>query len=95
MLCVQCGPPLGLGFDDSSYTYDGALDRPRFGQGTALRIARSDVEDAILGGHDRCVRNACPADWLVQSGQLVVAYNYPEGDDNDRVGGHAMEAGLA
>jgi len=46
-----------------------------------LGIARSDVEDAILSGHDRRVRNARAADWLVQSGRLVVAYNYPAGDD--------------
>jgi hypothetical protein len=44
-------------------------------------IARLDVEDAILSGHDRRVRNARAADWLVQSGRLVVAYNHPEGDD--------------
>jgi uncharacterized protein YuzE len=37
-------------------------------------ISRSDVEDAVLGGHDRRVRNARAADWFVQSGRLVVAY---------------------
>jgi hypothetical protein len=46
-----------------------------------LGIARFDVEDAILGGHDSRVRNARAADWLVQSGRLVVAYNHPDGDD--------------
>jgi hypothetical protein len=45
-----------------------------------LGISRSDVEDAILTGHDRRVRNVRAADWLVQSGRLVVAYNHPEGD---------------
>jgi hypothetical protein len=46
-----------------------------------LGIPGSDVEDAILSGHDGRVRNARAADWLVQSGRLVVAYNHPEGDD--------------
>jgi hypothetical protein len=45
-----------------------------------LGISRSDVEDAILTGHDRRVRNVRAAEWLVQSGRLVVAYNHPEGD---------------
>ena len=46
-----------------------------------LGVARLDVEDAILRGHDRRTRNARAADWLVQSGRLVVAYNYPEADE--------------
>jgi hypothetical protein len=46
-----------------------------------LGISRSDVEDAILGHHDRRVRNARAADWLVLSGRLVVAYNHPADDD--------------
>lgn len=46
-----------------------------------LGIARLDVEDAILSGHDRRARNARSADWLVQSGRLVVAYNHPAGDE--------------
>ena len=46
-----------------------------------LGIARLDVEDAILGGHDGRVRNARAADWLVETGRLVVAYNHPEGDE--------------
>ena len=46
-----------------------------------LGIARSDVEDAVLGGHDRRVRNVRAADWLVRSGRLVVAYNHPAGDE--------------
>lgn len=46
-----------------------------------LGISRTDVEHSILNGHDRRIRNARAADWLVRSGRLVVAYNYPAGDD--------------
>ncbi|WP_249019121.1 hypothetical protein [Conexibacter sp. S30A1] len=46
-----------------------------------LAVTRLDVEDAILDGHGRRTRNARAADWRVQVGRLVVAYNYPEGDE--------------
>lgn len=46
-----------------------------------LGIATSDIEDAILSLHEQRQRNAREADWLVQSGRLIVAYNHPEGDD--------------
>ncbi len=55
---------------------DHALAKAQF-----LGIPRSDVEDAILEHHDRRVRNARAADWLVRSGRLVVAYNHPAGDE--------------
>lgn len=46
-----------------------------------LGIPRSEVEDAILENHNRRVRNARAADWLVRTGHLVVAYNHPAGDE--------------
>jgi hypothetical protein len=46
-----------------------------------LGVSRTDVEDAILSGHDRRVRNARAADWLLETGRLVVAYNYPADDE--------------
>jgi hypothetical protein len=46
-----------------------------------LGIARADVEDAILTRHRHRSRNTRAADWLVVSGRLVVAYNYPAQDD--------------
>lgn len=45
-----------------------------------LGIARADVEDAVLAQHERRSRNTGAADWLVVSGRLAVAYNYPMGD---------------
>jgi hypothetical protein len=42
-----------------------------------LGIARADVRDAILAKHERRSRNTGAADWLVVSGRLAVAYNYP------------------
>jgi hypothetical protein len=45
-----------------------------------LGIANADVEDALLAGHESRVRNS-RADWLVRFGRLVIAYNYPEGDE--------------
>jgi hypothetical protein len=46
-----------------------------------LSIARADVEDAILAGHERRSRNTGAADWLLLSGRLAVAYNYPSDDE--------------
>ncbi len=46
-----------------------------------LGIARADVEDAILAQHERRSRNTGAADWLVVSGRLAVAYNYPADDE--------------
>jgi hypothetical protein len=46
-----------------------------------LGYARSDVEELILTGHDARGRNTGAADWLVRSGRLVVAYNFPGADD--------------
>jgi hypothetical protein len=46
-----------------------------------LGITNADVEDALLAAHESRVRNSRAADWLVRSGRLVIAYNYPEGDE--------------
>lgn len=46
-----------------------------------LGYARSDVEGRILAGHDRRERNTGAADWLLRSGRLMVAYNFPAPDE--------------
>lgn len=46
-----------------------------------LGIARADVEDTILSQHERRTRNTGAADWLLVSGRLVTAYDYPAGDE--------------
>jgi hypothetical protein len=46
-----------------------------------LGIARGDVEDAILMHHRRRTRNTGAADWLLASGRLATAYNYPAADE--------------
>jgi hypothetical protein len=46
-----------------------------------LSIARADVEEAVLTGHERRSRNTGAADWLVESGRLAIAYNYPARDE--------------
>jgi hypothetical protein len=46
-----------------------------------LGIARVDVEAAVLTGHHQRSRNTGAADWLVVSGRLVVAYNFPADDE--------------
>lgn len=46
-----------------------------------LSIPRAHVEEAILTQHERRSRNTRAADWLVVSGRLVVAYNYPARDE--------------
>jgi hypothetical protein len=46
-----------------------------------LGIAHSDVEDAILTKHQHRTRNTGAADWLLVSGRLVTAYNYPAADE--------------
>lgn len=46
-----------------------------------LGLSTTDVEDAVLNQHEQRSRNSKAADWLVRSGRLVVAYNYPEGDE--------------
>lgn len=44
---------------------------------------RSDVEDALLAGHDRRLANTGAADWLLLSGPFAIAYNHPdEGDES-------------
>ncbi|HEX8977172.1 MAG TPA: hypothetical protein VF781_11710 [Solirubrobacteraceae bacterium] len=45
-----------------------------------LGYARSDVEDLVLTRHSHRARNTGAADWLVRSGRLVVAYNFPAAD---------------
>lgn len=47
-----------------------------------LGIARADVEDSILEGHERRARNPGAADWLLRVGRLAIAYSHPsDGDD--------------
>jgi hypothetical protein len=46
-----------------------------------LEITRSQIEDAVLMQHDRRSRNTGAADWLLVSGRLAIAYNYPAGDE--------------
>jgi hypothetical protein len=45
-----------------------------------LDYSRSDVEDLVLTRHAHRARNTGAADWLVRSGRLVVAYNFPAAD---------------
>jgi hypothetical protein len=42
-----------------------------------LRVARVDLERAVLEGHRRRTRNTGAADWLVVEGRLMIAYNHP------------------
>src|SRR5689334_6339078 len=46
-----------------------------------LGLARADVEQIVLVGHSRRVRNAGAAGWLTEGGRVVVAYNHPDGRD--------------
>lgn len=45
-----------------------------------LGVARVDVEDAVLADHEKRTRNTRAADWLLRSGRLAIAYNYPTDD---------------
>lgn len=46
-----------------------------------LGFARRDVESALLEGHRERRRNKGQARWLLTSGRLVIAYEYPDGGD--------------
>ena len=46
-----------------------------------LGVARSDIEDAVLDGHERRARNTGAADWLLLHGRYAIAYNHPADDD--------------
>lgn len=46
-----------------------------------FRRGRQDVADLVLSGHARRERNPGAADWLLRARGLVVAYNWPDGDD--------------
>ena len=46
-----------------------------------LGVARTTVEDAVLERHAKRTVNRGAARWRVSSGRLVVAYDYPDGDD--------------
>jgi hypothetical protein len=46
-----------------------------------LGYAHIDVETAVLEAHASRRANTGAADWLVEAGRLVVAYNHPDGDD--------------
>ena len=60
--------------------------RVRFSRHAVVRAAQvgrapTDVADLVLDGHPRRRRNPREADWLVSAAGLVVAYNWPDGDD--------------
>jgi hypothetical protein len=46
-----------------------------------LGVARADVEDTVLNGHQRRTRNTRAADWLATSPGLAIAYNHPDSGD--------------
>jgi hypothetical protein len=46
-----------------------------------LGVPQTDVEEAVLSGHDQRTRNTGAADWLVVSGRIAVAYNHPAADE--------------
>jgi hypothetical protein len=46
-----------------------------------LGFARLDVESALLEGHRGRRRNKGQAHWRLSSGRLVIAYEYPDGED--------------
>ncbi len=46
-----------------------------------LGFTRRDVESALLEGHREWRRNKGQARWLLASGRLVIAYEYPDGED--------------
>jgi hypothetical protein len=45
-----------------------------------LGYARNDVEELVLAEHAHRTRNTGAADWRLQSGRLVVAYDFPTAD---------------
>lgn len=47
-----------------------------------LGFTHADVEAAVLEGHSTRRANTGAADWLVEAGRFVVAYNHPDGDDD-------------
>lgn len=47
-----------------------------------LGVTRTDVEDAVLEGHDERTRNTGAADWLVVVRRIAIAYNHPDGGDS-------------
>lgn len=51
-----------------------------------LGIPIADVEDVLLADHERRTRNNRAADWLLRSQRLVIACNYPAGDDQTALG---------
>ena len=49
----------------------------------SLGIPWTDVDDAIMTGHRRRRVNPRAADWLLDVGRYIVAYNHP--DDGDEI----------
>lgn len=45
-------------------------------------LSAEQVADAVLASHDRRRRNPHSAHWLVRARGVVVAYNWPDGDDH-------------
>jgi|GraSoiStandDraft_5_1057265.scaffolds.fasta_scaffold328264_2 hypothetical protein len=46
-----------------------------------LGLPRADVEEAVRTGHRHRRRNTGAAHWLVTSGRIAIAYDYPSSDD--------------
>lgn len=46
-----------------------------------LGFARADVEETVLADHARRSRNTGAADWILRSGPLAIAYDYPTADE--------------
>jgi hypothetical protein len=45
-------------------------------------FVRRDVEAAVLGAHRERRRNPGAAAWKVVIGHMVIAYEYPDGEDS-------------
>jgi hypothetical protein len=52
-----------------------------FAKATILGVSRADVEQAVLEGHPRRLRNSGDADWRILVGRWVVLYNHPDRED--------------
>lgn len=75
-------PGLAAGSQSEHSRYDNRrVDRPALAKAQLLSISRTDVEQAVLAGHERRSRNTGAVDWLLRSRRLAIAYNYPGDDD--------------
>jgi hypothetical protein len=55
--------------------------RSKLARPELLGVTRTDVERVALEVHQQRTRNTGAADWLVNEGRLMVAYNYPHRED--------------